>query len=78
MSKVLVWLKGLAAALVGGTIAGAAQAAASGNIEISKLKVSALTGAALTLSAYLTQSPVAASGTTPAAIPAAAPKNQAQ
>jgi len=58
MNHTLVWLKGLAAALLGGTIASVTQAASSGSFNLSKLKVSAITGAALTLSAYLTQSPV--------------------
>ena len=58
MSKFVVWLKGFAAAVLGGTIASMAQAASTGPLDLSKLKVSALTGAALTLSAYLTQSPV--------------------
>jgi hypothetical protein len=58
MTKFVVWLKGLAAALLGGAIASVAQAAASGSINSAKLKVSAITGAALTIGAYLTQSPV--------------------
>ncbi len=58
MSKFLVWFKGFAAAVLGGTLSSVAQAAATGSLDASKLKVSALTGAVLTLSAYLTQSPV--------------------
>ena len=58
MTNFVVWLKGLGAALLGGTIASVAQAAASGSVNAAKLKVSAITGAALTLTAYLTKSPV--------------------
>jgi hypothetical protein len=53
-----LWMKGLAAAMVGGAVASAAQAAASGSFKPSNLKTAAITGAALTLGAYLTQSPV--------------------
>jgi hypothetical protein len=59
MKNIGLWLKGLAAAVVGGAIASAAQAAASGSIEAKNLKTAAITGAALTLGAYLTKSPVA-------------------
>ena len=58
MTKFLVWFKGLAAALVGGTVASVAQAASTGGMDLAKLKVSAITGAALTLGAYLTHSPL--------------------
>ena len=53
-----LWLKGLAAAVLGGAIASAAQGMASGSPQPANLKTAAVTGAALTLSAYLTQSPV--------------------
>ena len=53
-----LWLKGLAAAVIGGAVASAAQAAAAGGIQPANLKTAAITGAVLTLSAYLTQSPV--------------------
>jgi hypothetical protein len=53
-----LWLKGLAAAVLGGAIASAAQVVASGSAQPANLKSAAVTGAALTLSAYLTQSPV--------------------
>jgi hypothetical protein len=53
-----LWLKGLLAALVGGAISSAAQAAANGSFKPGQLKTAAITGAALTLGAYLTKSPV--------------------
>jgi hypothetical protein len=58
-NNILLWLKGLAAALVGGAVAGVAQAAASGSLGGTQLKVAAASGAALTLGAYLKQSPIA-------------------
>ena len=58
MKNFALWFKGLAAALLGGAAASAAQAAASGNATPANLKTAAIAGAALTLSAYLTQSPV--------------------
>jgi hypothetical protein len=61
MKRIVLWLKGLAAAVIGGAIASATQAATSGSVEPAKLKTAALTGAALTLGAYLTKSPVAGS-----------------
>lgn len=54
-----LWLKGLAAAMIGGVIASVAQVAAAGSFQASNLKAAAVTGAVLTLSAYLTHSPVA-------------------
>jgi hypothetical protein len=59
MKNIGLWLKGLAAAVIGGAIASAVQAAASGSIAPANLKTAAITGAALTLGAYLTKSPVA-------------------
>ena len=59
MNSLRLWLKGLAAAVIGGAIASAAQVAAAGSFQPANLKTAALTGAALTLGAYLTQSPVA-------------------
>ena len=53
-----LWLKGLAAAVLGGAIASAAQVVASGSAQPANLRTAAVAGAALTLSAYLTQSPV--------------------
>ena len=58
MKNLGVWLKGLAAALIGGAFSSAAQAAATGAVTPANLKTAAITGAALTLTAYLTQSPV--------------------
>jgi hypothetical protein len=58
MKNIGLWLKGLAAAVIGGAIASAAQAAAAGSIHPANLKTAAITGAVLTLGAYLTQSPV--------------------
>jgi len=58
MSNVGIWLKGLLAALAGGAIASAAQTLATGNAKPAQLKTAAITGAALTLGAYLTKSPV--------------------
>ena len=55
-----LWLKGLAAAGLGGAISSAAQAAATGTLEPANLKAAALVGAVLTVSAYLKKSPVAA------------------
>jgi hypothetical protein len=52
------WLKGLAAAVIGGAVATAAQAAAAGSIQPKSLGTAALAGAILTLGAYLTQSPL--------------------
>ena len=57
MNNIAVWLKGLLAALAGGAIASAAQTLATGNARPAQLKTAAVTGAALTLSAYLTKSP---------------------
>ena len=62
MTNFTTWLKGLAAALAGGAVASAAHAlSATGPITGKSLGTAAATGAALTLAAYLTQSP-----TTPA------------
>jgi len=58
MNNVAIWLKGLCATLAGGAIASAAQTLAAGNMHPAQLKTAAITGAALTLSAYLTKSPV--------------------
>jgi hypothetical protein len=58
---VKVWLKGLAAALIGGVVASTAQAVASGNVKPSDLKGAALAGALLTAGAYLTKSPIGGS-----------------
>jgi hypothetical protein len=58
VKNVGLWLRGLAAALFGGAIASAAQMAASGNTTPATLKTAAISGAALTLGAYLTQSPM--------------------
>ena len=59
MKNIGLWLKGLAAAVIGGAVASAAQAAAAGSIQLKNLGAAALAGAILTLSAYLTQSPLA-------------------
>ena len=59
MKNIGLWLKGLAAAAIGGAVASAAQAAAAGSIQLKNLGAAALAGAILTLSAYLTQSPLA-------------------
>ena len=53
------WLKGLLAAIAGGAVASATQTLATGNARPAQLKTAAITGAALTLAAYLTRSPVA-------------------
>jgi hypothetical protein len=52
------WLKGLAAALIGGAVSSASQAAATGNLNPSQLKSAAIVGAALTLAGYLAKSPL--------------------
>ncbi|MCU1237838.1 MAG: hypothetical protein JWP63_5805 [Candidatus Solibacter sp.] len=51
------WLKGLLAALAGGAVASVAQAVATGT-KPRQLKTAAIAGAALTLGAYLTKSPI--------------------
>jgi hypothetical protein len=58
MKNISSWLKGLAAAVIGGAVATAAQAAAAGSIQPKSLGTAALAGAILTLGAYLTQSPL--------------------
>ena len=58
MKNFALWLKGLAACVIGGAASSAAQALASGKIAPSTLKTAAISGAVLTLGAYLTQSPV--------------------
>jgi hypothetical protein len=52
------WLKGLAAALIGGAVSSVAQAAAVGSLQPNQIKGAAIAGALLTLGAYLTKSPV--------------------
>jgi hypothetical protein len=58
MKNIRLWLKGLAAALLGGAVASVAQAAVAGGIQPANLTTAAVTGAVLTLGAYLTHSPV--------------------
>ena len=58
MKNIGLWLKGLAAAAIGGAVASVAQAAAAGSMKPANLETAAITGALLTLGAYLTQSPV--------------------
>ena len=58
MKSFALWMKGLAAAVIGGAVSSAAQVTASGSVTPANLKTAAITGAALTLTAYLTQSPV--------------------
>jgi hypothetical protein len=53
----ITWLKGLLAALAGGAVSSAAQAVATG-AKPGQLKTAAIAGAALTLGAYLTKSPL--------------------
>ena len=53
-----IWLKGFAAAVLGGVVSSVAQAAASGAIEPNQLKGAAIAGAVLTAGAYLMKSPV--------------------
>jgi hypothetical protein len=62
--KIGVWLKGFAAALLGGAVTSAAQAVASGNLNGQQLKGAAIAGALLTVGAYLTKSPVSADSET--------------
>ena len=52
------WLKGFAAALVGGIVSGAAQAASAGNFQPKQMKGAVIAGALLTAGAYLAKSPV--------------------
>ena len=58
MKSIGLWLKGLAAAVIGGAVASAAQAAAAGSTQPASLKTAAIAGAVLTLGAYLTHSPL--------------------
>ena len=58
MKGIGVWMKGLAAAVVGGALASAAQVVASGNYQPSQLKGAAISGAILTLGAYFAKSPL--------------------
>ena len=47
MKGVGVWMKGLAAAVIGGALSSAAQAAAAGSTKPASLKAAAIAGAAL-------------------------------
>jgi hypothetical protein len=58
MKNIGLWLKGLAAAVIGGAVASVAQATAAGSIQPANLKTAAIAGAVLTLGAYLTHSPL--------------------
>lgn len=58
MSSLATWLKGFAAAILGGAVSSLAQAAAVGSLQGNQLKSAAIVGAALTASAYLTKSPI--------------------
>ena len=58
MKNTLVWLKGFAVAALGGAIAGVSQAAVSGTVTPANIKTAAISGAILTLGAYLTKSPM--------------------
>jgi hypothetical protein len=57
---VKTWLKGFAAAMIGGVVASTAQAVSGGNVKPAQLKGAAIAGALLTVGAYLTKSPVGA------------------
>lgn len=57
--KIGLWLKGLAAAAIGGAVGSLSQAAAGSNMQPAQLKSAAIAGAVLTLSAYLVKSPIA-------------------
>jgi hypothetical protein len=59
---VKTWLKGFAAAVVGGVVASTAQAVAGGNVKPAQIKGAAIAGALLTVGAYLTKSPLVNSG----------------
>ncbi len=59
--KLDLWLKGFAAALIGGVVTSAAQAAASGNFRPNQIKGAVIAGAILTAGAYLTKSPIGGS-----------------
>ena len=52
------WMKGFAAALIGGAVSGAAQVVASGSLQLGQLKGAVIAGALLTVGAYLTKSPM--------------------
>lgn len=53
-----VWFKGLAAAIIGGALGGAAEVAQHGWQNTSELRNSAITGALLVAAAYLKSSPL--------------------
>jgi hypothetical protein len=59
--KIGLWLKGFAAALIGGAVTSAAQAAATGNFQPNQIKGAVIAGAILTAGAYLTKSPIGGS-----------------
>lgn len=56
--KLGAWLKGFAAALLGGVVNGVVQAAASNSMQPSQIKGAVIAGAILTAGAYLTRSPL--------------------
>ena len=55
--KIGLWLKGLAAAVIGGVVTSAAQAVAAGSVQPGQIKGAAIAGALLTAGAYLSKSP---------------------
>lgn len=55
--KIGVWLRGLAAAIIGGVVTSAAQAVAAGSFQPGQIKGAAIAGALLTAGAYLSKSP---------------------
>jgi hypothetical protein len=62
----ITWLKGLAAATIGGAAAGAAAALSNGQLNVTTA-ITAGVGAISTLLAYLLKSPVGGAATPPAA-----------
>jgi len=60
--KIGLWLRGFAAALIGGAVTSAAQSLAGGSVQLKQIKGAVIAGALLTVGAYLTKSPVSNPG----------------
>jgi hypothetical protein len=58
--KIGLWLRGLAAAVIGGVVSSAAQAVVAGSVQSGQIKGAAIAGALLTAGAYLSKSPLSA------------------
>jgi hypothetical protein len=53
----IVWLKGLAAAVIGGAVGGASQAIEEGSLDPVRIRNGAIAGAALLVTGYFLKSP---------------------